>query len=34
LVGLFALGWLIPAVIVACVGVMGPILWIWRRLRA
>jgi prepilin signal peptidase PulO-like enzyme (type II secretory pathway) len=33
LVGLFALGWLIPAVIVACVGLMGPLLWIWRRLR-
>jgi Type IV leader peptidase family len=32
-VGLFSLGWLIPAVIVACVGVMGPLLWIWRRLR-
>jgi prepilin signal peptidase PulO-like enzyme (type II secretory pathway) len=33
LVGLFALGWIIPAVIVACVGVMVPLLWVWRRLR-
>lgn len=33
LVGLFALGWIVPAVIVACVGVMGPLLWLWRRLR-
>ncbi len=33
MVGLFALGWLIPVVVGLCVLVMGPMLWLWRAVR-
>lgn len=33
MVGLFALGWLIPVVVGLCVLVMGPLLWLWRAVR-
>ncbi|MFO0867658.1 MAG: A24 family peptidase [Pirellulales bacterium] len=32
-VGLFALGWLIPAFVAVCVLTLGPVVWLWRRLR-